>query len=112
MSIIQSRVVVVAKPGQWEEARRIARLQVDDANTRSGTLAYEIYEDAGQSHLINLAAYRDADAWQEHTRSNPHAKTYMQHCEVVSIEVHGNPTPELRAVIESYGSARIYPSIP
>lgn len=112
MGIIQSRVVVAAKSGHWDEARKVGRLQVDDANTRPGTLAYEIYENEQRHELINLATYCDADAWLVHTRSNPHARDYMQHCEVVSIEVHGEPTPELRAIIESFGSARIYPSIP
>ena len=112
MGVLQSRVVVAVKPGHWEQARRIGREQVDDANTRSGTLAYEIYEDEANSHLINIAAYRDADAWLTHTRSNPHTKHYMQHCKLVSIEVHGDPSPELRAMIESFGSARIHPAIP
>ena len=111
MGILQSYVIVAAKPGQWDEARRIARLQVDDANSRPATLAYEIYEDAEQSHLINIAAYRDADAWLAHTKSNPHSKAYMQVCELVSLHVHGDPTPELRAIIESFGSAKIYPPI-
>ena len=112
MAILQSRVVVKVKPDQWDEARRIGRLQVDDANTRPATLSYEIYEDEPNSHLICIAAYRDDDAWLAHSKSNPHAKAYMEHCDVVSIEVHGAPSPELRELIESFGSAVIYSPIP
>ena len=112
MAMLQSRVVVKVKAGQWDEARRIARLQVDDANTRPATLAYQIYEDEPNSHLICIAAYRDDDAWLAHSKSNPHAKDYMEHCELASIEVHGDPSAELRAMIESYGSAVIYSPVP
>lgn len=112
MAVLQSRVVVKVKPGQWDEARRIARLQVDDANTRPATLAYQIYEDEPNSHLICIAAYRDDEAWLAHSKSNPHAKAYMETCEVVSIEVHGDPSAKLRGMIESFGSAVIYGPVP
>jgi quinol monooxygenase YgiN len=111
MTILQARAIVKAKDGQWEEAQRIASRQVSDANTRPGTLAYEIYVDEANHQLINLAAYRDADSWLAHTRSNPFSTQYMQACELVSLEVHGEPTHELLETIRSFGCASIYPAV-
>ena len=112
MTVLQSRVVVKVNPGQWDEACRIARLSVDDANTRPATLVYQIYEDKPNQYLIQLAAYRDEAAWLEHSKSNPHAKNYMQTCETVSIEVHGNPSQKLREMLSGFGSAVIYTPVP
>lgn len=111
MSVLQSRAVVAAKPGKWDEAREVARRQVENAHTREGTLVYEIYADEANGHLVNLAAYRDADAWLAHVRSNPHSATYMTLVDLVSLEVHGEPTPELQAAIAAFGSVVILPPV-
>ena len=111
MTILQARAVVRAKDGRWEDAKSIASQQVSDANTRPGTLVYEIYTDESSHQLINLAAYRDAESWLAHTRSNPFSKQYMEACELVCLEVHGEPTAELLELIRSFGSAPVYAAI-
>jgi quinol monooxygenase YgiN len=111
MAILQARAVVRAKEGKWDEARSIAAKQTADANTRPGTIAYEIYLDEDARQLINLAAYRDPESWLAHTRSNPYSRDYMAVCELVSLEVHGDPSAELLEIIRSFGSARVYPAL-
>jgi quinol monooxygenase YgiN len=112
MAILQARAVVKVREGMWEQALAIAAQQAADANTRPGTLAYEIYRDDDGQRLVNIAAYRDADAWLAHTRSNPYSRSYMSTCDLESLEVHGNPTPELLEIIHSFGSAVVYPAVP
>jgi quinol monooxygenase YgiN len=112
MAILQARAVVKVKDGMWDQALDIAAKQAADANTRVGTLAYEMYRDDEGARLINIAAYRDADAWLAHTQSNPFSGAYMATCELESLEVHGEPTPELLAIIRSFGAAVVYPAVP
>jgi quinol monooxygenase YgiN len=111
MSVLQSRAVVAARPDTWEEAKAVARQQVENANTREGTLVYEIYVNEADRTLINLAAYRDADAWLTHVRSNPFSTTYMTLVDLVSLEVHGEPTPELQEAIAAFGAVQAYPPV-
>lgn len=112
MAILQARAVVKVRDGMWDKAIGVAAQQAADANTRPGTLAYEIYRDDEGHRLINIAAYRDADAWLAHTRSNPFSRAYMSTCELESLEVHGEPTAELLEIIHSFGGAVVYPAVP
>jgi quinol monooxygenase YgiN len=111
MSILQCRSAVRAKDGKWDEAQSIAAKMATDANTRPGTIAYEIYLDESAHQLINIAAYRDADAWLAHTKSNPFSREYMSVCDLVSLEVHGDPPPDLLAMIKTFGNTTIYPAL-
>lgn len=106
-SILQSRAVVTAKPGAWASAKAVARKQVENAHTRAGTLVYEIYVDDDRQQLINIAAYEDADAWLAHIRNNPYSSEYMALVDLVSLEVHGEPTPELSAAIATFGNVQL-----
>lgn len=111
MTVLQSRAVVAAKPGKWDEACAVAREQVTNAHTREGTLVYEIYADEATGQLVNLAAYKDVSAWLTHIRNNPHSKTYMTLVDLVSLEVHGEPTPELQAAIAAFGDVVVLPPV-
>ncbi|MFE5700764.1 putative quinol monooxygenase [Rhodococcus koreensis] len=111
MSLLQCRSVVAVKAGQWEAAKEVASEQVRDANQRPGTLVYEIYVDEPAHRLVQMAVYRDAEGWLSHSRSNPHAARYMTMVDLVSLEVHGDATPELKEILAGFGAAVILPSV-
>ncbi|MFD9665085.1 putative quinol monooxygenase [Rhodococcus sp. NPDC059968] len=103
--------MVAVKTGHWDAAKEVAREQVRDANERPGTLVYEIYADESAHRLVQMAVYRDVEGWLSHSRNNPHAARYMTMVDLVSLEVHGDPTPELEELLAGFGAAAILPSV-
>jgi quinol monooxygenase YgiN len=84
--------------GKLEEFKRVAAQCMEIVRTNdTGTLQYEIYFNDDQSECIVLERYRDSEALIEHAAHLGDLNEAIVATGLVSGELLGEPTAELRA---------------
>lgn len=94
--------------GKLDEFKRIAERCLEIVRTRdTETLQYELFFNEDQSECIVFERYRDSKAGLEHGEHIGEVMGALKAISEISGEVWGNPSPELRKMLEEQG-VKIY----
>jgi quinol monooxygenase YgiN len=104
MGAMQGFARMVIQPGKLEEFKRLAAKCVEIVRTKdTGTLQYELYLSEDQSECLVFERYRDSEAGLEHLENIAEMMNAFAGVATISGEVCGNPSPELKAMLEKHG---------
>jgi quinol monooxygenase YgiN len=94
-------------PGKLEEFTRLASACLTATRRDPGTQSYEWYFNADRTECVVLEVYDDSDAVLAHVGNLGDLLGQLMAVADMTLEVFGDPSPELRQVGASVG-AKIY----
>ena len=94
------------KDGRLEDARALAAEMVDSTKQESGTLGYEWYLSDDGSRLHINERFADSDAAMVHMGAfgARYAARFTDCVQPTSLSVYGEPSDELRSVLDGIGA--------
>ncbi|MBE2999011.1 hypothetical protein IDM40_09910 [Nocardiopsis sp. HNM0947] len=91
--------------GHLEAYREAIEAAVDFTRAHAPQLMVEIFLDEENMRAHSFQLYADSDAVLRHwDLSDPYIRAVNEHCEVLSLEVYGDPDDRVRAGLPAPGS--------
>ena len=102
---------VSIRKGRFDEFEALMHEMVDSTRTEPGALMYECFlsDDKSTCHLYER--YADSDAVMTHLGNfgAKFADRFLEFTEPTSLSVYGEPTGEVRAVLDGFGAQYLGP---
>jgi len=105
-SIVSWNIRASVLEGRLDDARELMTEMVESTRAEPGTLSYEwfLHEDGTQCHIHDR--YADSDAALTHLGNfgSKFAERFLQCFAVDGVSVYGEPSDEVRAILDGFGS--------
>ena len=94
------------REGQLNDARELMTEMVESTRGEAGTLGYEWFLGAGGTVCHLNERYADSDAAMVHlgTFGTKFAERFLECLEPTGLHVYGEPSDEVRAVLDNFGA--------
>jgi quinol monooxygenase YgiN len=97
-------------PADYEAFKALATRIVEDTRREPDTLAYEwlVSDDRSQAHILERYRMAGLLPHVEQTFA-PHAEEFLSLARIDKLFVYGDPTPDIRAKLDSFGAIYLAP---